>query len=66
MPVAISGSYDVFERNYEVRIAPVTVEFCSPIRTAELGPEVRRQNLAEQVRSVIAETLGRHGSPAST
>jgi 1-acyl-sn-glycerol-3-phosphate acyltransferase len=62
VPVAISGSYDVFERNYEVMIAPVTVEFHAPIPTSGLAPEERRQRLADQVRVVIAETLRRNGN----
>ena len=61
VPVAISGSYDVFERRYLITVAPVTVEFHAPIPTGGLPPEERRQHLADQVRAVIAAALGPEG-----
>ena len=53
IPVAIVGSYDIFERNYRVKAAPVSLSFCQPIITAELPPEVKRQHLSD----LVAETI---------
>jgi 1-acyl-sn-glycerol-3-phosphate acyltransferase len=57
VPVAISGSYDVFERTYRVNAVPVRVHFGKPINTAGLPPEDRKKNLADQVYRVIHEAL---------
>ncbi|GHT78687.1 1-acyl-sn-glycerol-3-phosphate acyltransferase [Spirochaetia bacterium] len=57
IPVAITGSYDVFEKTYRVCAAPVRVVFGTPINTAEISQEDRRQVLAEKVRDVIAEAM---------
>jgi 1-acyl-sn-glycerol-3-phosphate acyltransferase len=57
VPVALSGSYDVFERSYRIVPGPVSVTFGPPILTADLSPEDRKQALAEKTRAVIAEML---------
>jgi 1-acyl-sn-glycerol-3-phosphate acyltransferase len=57
VPVAISGSYDVFEKNYRIHALPVGVTFCKPIITAEIPVTDRRNILADQVRTVIAAAL---------
>jgi 1-acyl-sn-glycerol-3-phosphate acyltransferase len=57
VPAAISGSYDVFERNYRVTAAPVGISFGPPIPTENLPPEDRKQVLAERTRGVIAAML---------
>jgi 1-acyl-sn-glycerol-3-phosphate acyltransferase len=57
VPVAISGSYNVFERNYRVAAAPVEISFGPPIPTENLPPEDRKQALAERTREVIAAML---------
>jgi 1-acyl-sn-glycerol-3-phosphate acyltransferase len=57
VPIAITGSYDVFERTYRIRAAPVSVTFLPPIITAGLSPEERRKRLADQVHAAIAETI---------
>jgi 1-acyl-sn-glycerol-3-phosphate acyltransferase len=62
VPVAITGSYDVFERTYRVCAVPVSIAFGAPIRTADLTPEDRRKRLADQVRAVIASTLESAGN----
>jgi len=59
VPMAIKGSYDVFEKNYRVHAVPVHLTFCPPIATAEMSPNERRHELADQVRAVIEETLTR-------
>ncbi|MDR2186207.1 MAG: 1-acyl-sn-glycerol-3-phosphate acyltransferase [Treponema sp.] len=58
VPMAIAGSYDVFEKTYRVRAAPVRVVFSPAIDTAALSAEGRKRNLADQVCRVIAEALG--------
>jgi 1-acyl-sn-glycerol-3-phosphate acyltransferase len=57
VPVAISGSYDVFERTYRVQPGPVAVRFGAPIPTAGIPPEGRKNALADQVYGVIKEAL---------
>jgi 1-acyl-sn-glycerol-3-phosphate acyltransferase len=58
IPVAVSGTYDIFERNYRVNPVPVAIHFCEPIPTAGLPPEDRKKALADQVYGVIKEKLG--------
>jgi 1-acyl-sn-glycerol-3-phosphate acyltransferase len=55
VPVAIAGSYEVFERTYRVHAASVSVTFAPPI-SAECFSETR-QALADQVHGVIAGAL---------
>jgi 1-acyl-sn-glycerol-3-phosphate acyltransferase len=57
VPVAISGSYDIFEKTYRVRSHPVRVVFCESIHTADIPVADRRTVLSEQVRAVIAGAL---------
>jgi 1-acyl-sn-glycerol-3-phosphate acyltransferase len=57
LPIAITGSYEIFERTYRIRAVPVRVTFMPPINTAELLPADRRQHLADQVHSLISEAL---------
>jgi len=61
VPMAITGSYDVFEIDGRVHAAPLRLVFCPPIYTAEMSPEDRRHKLADQVRSVIEEALEKTG-----
>lgn len=58
IPVAISGSYDVFEKTGRVISGvPVRVIFGKPIITADLSAENRKQNLSDQIYRVIDEAL---------
>ena len=57
VPIAISGSYEVFERHKRVHSVPLRIVFCPPIVTAEMETDVRRHQLADMVRSVIQEAL---------
>jgi 1-acyl-sn-glycerol-3-phosphate acyltransferase len=59
VPIAISGSYEVFEKDHLVRSVPVRVVFCPPINTAEMSDNDRRHNLAPQVRSIIEAAINR-------
>jgi 1-acyl-sn-glycerol-3-phosphate acyltransferase len=63
VPVAITGSYDVFEKTYRIQALPVRVAFCEPVRTAGIPVTDRRTVLSEQVRAVISGVL-ESGSPA--
>jgi 1-acyl-sn-glycerol-3-phosphate acyltransferase len=57
VPVAITGSYEVFEKTHRVCALPVRVIFGKPIITVELPPEERRKTLSDQVRAVISGAL---------
>jgi 1-acyl-sn-glycerol-3-phosphate acyltransferase len=57
VPIAISGSYEVFEKDYRVHSVPVRMVFCPPINTAEMSPDERRHHLADQVRGIIETAL---------
>jgi len=57
VPIAITGSYDVFEKNKLVNAAHVRLIFCPPIITAEMSAEDRRSNLTDQIHSTIGEAL---------
>ncbi|MDR2617454.1 MAG: 1-acyl-sn-glycerol-3-phosphate acyltransferase [Treponema sp.] len=57
VPISITGSYDVFEKNRRVRAVPVRVVFGVPVATEDLPPENRKQLLADQVHAVVAAGL---------
>ena len=57
VPMAISGSYEVFEKNYRVHATEVRVTFCPPLITADMSPDERRQRLTDQVRDSIEAAL---------
>jgi 1-acyl-sn-glycerol-3-phosphate acyltransferase len=57
VPMAISGSYDVFEKDHRVHAAPVRLTFCPPLITAGTGQDERRKQLAERVCSIIQVAL---------
>ncbi|MDR2500776.1 MAG: 1-acyl-sn-glycerol-3-phosphate acyltransferase [Treponema sp.] len=57
IPVAISGSYDVFERHYRVKRVSVRIAFEKPVLASEIPLERRRQRLADLVYGIIQQTL---------
>jgi len=57
VPIAITGSYEVFEKHYRLNSVPVRIVFCPPIITADMSVEERRKNLAGEVRSTIEAAL---------
>ncbi|MDR2073367.1 MAG: 1-acyl-sn-glycerol-3-phosphate acyltransferase [Spirochaetaceae bacterium] len=64
VPLAIAGSYEVFEKHHLVNAVPVFVSFLTPIRPEELPPENRKQFLANSIRYRIAvELAGSSPSP---
>jgi 1-acyl-sn-glycerol-3-phosphate acyltransferase len=56
VPMAITGSYDVFERHGRVNACPVRLVFCAPVNTGEIPPEERKL-LAGRVREIIGQAL---------
>jgi len=57
VPVAIAGSYDVFEKSYRVCPGPVKVSFSAPIDTAGLPLTDRKHILSENVYHIISQML---------
>ena len=57
IPAAISGSYDVFERNYRVNAVPVTVAYGAPVATDRLPAEGRTRRLSDETREIIRMAL---------
>jgi len=60
VPVAITGSYDVFEKDYRVHACPLQITFCKPINTAELSATDRKLALSDQIFTVIQAALEEH------
>jgi 1-acyl-sn-glycerol-3-phosphate acyltransferase len=58
VPVALKGSYDVFERHNRVKATPVHITFCKPINTADIPATDRKIILSDQIYGVIKEALG--------
>ncbi|MCL2441369.1 MAG: 1-acyl-sn-glycerol-3-phosphate acyltransferase [Treponema sp.] len=58
IPVAIQGSYEVFEKNNRVCGVPVKIAFLTPIETANLKSEEKKQVLCDRIYTVIKEELG--------
>jgi 1-acyl-sn-glycerol-3-phosphate acyltransferase len=57
VPVALTGTWEIFEKNYRVTSNPVSITFCKPIDTADLSPEERKQALTDRIYGVIKEAL---------
>ncbi|MHB9295169.1 putative 1-acyl-sn-glycerol-3-phosphate acyltransferase [Pillotina sp. SPG140] len=57
VPVAISRSYEVFEKTYRVQVVPVRITFGEPVITAHIPLTERRQILTEQIRNTISSLL---------
>ena len=57
IPVAISGSYEIFEEKYRVHSAPVSIHFLPPVNPMEISSEDRKITLAERLHDDIAEVL---------
>ena len=60
IPIAISGSYDVFEKNYRVYPAPIALTIGEMIPTAGLPKEERKHILTDQVYQIISAALTAH------
>jgi len=57
VPVAITGSHDVFEKNYRIKTAPLRIVFCPPINTADIPAADRKLALSDQIYGVIKAAL---------
>ena len=57
VPVAITGSHDVFEKNYRVKPGPLRIVFCPPINTADIPATDRKVALSDQIYGVIKAAL---------
>jgi 1-acyl-sn-glycerol-3-phosphate acyltransferase len=57
VPIAIKGSYDVYEKNKCLNPVLVSVTFCPLIKMEELPPENRKLFLAEEAQRIIAAAL---------
>jgi 1-acyl-sn-glycerol-3-phosphate acyltransferase len=60
VPVAISGSYEVFEKNGRVVRSSLKLSFCPLIVTAGLSHEAKKQALSDRIFSVIKTELEKH------
>jgi len=60
IPVAISGSYEVFEKNGRVVRSSLKLSFCPPIVTATLSHDEKKQALSDRIFSVIKDELEKH------
>jgi 1-acyl-sn-glycerol-3-phosphate acyltransferase len=56
VPVAITGSYEVFERYGRVNACPVRLVVCGPVDTEEI-PHEERKLLAGRVQEIIEQAL---------
>jgi len=58
VPVAIKGSYDIFEKNYRVgKKTEISLSFLPVIDTASLSLEERKLALSDRIYSVIEDEL---------
>ena len=57
VPVALKGTWEVFEKSYRVNPGPVGVTFCKPVPTADMPAEDRKLILAERIYNVIKGEL---------
>jgi 1-acyl-sn-glycerol-3-phosphate acyltransferase len=63
VPVAITGSYDVFEKTRRVHAVPLSVSFLPPVDPAGMPPADRKRLLADQLHDSIVRTLETHAPP---
>jgi 1-acyl-sn-glycerol-3-phosphate acyltransferase len=59
VPIAITGTYDIFEKNYRVNPGPVCITFCKTVNTADISAADRKQALSDRIYGVIKEELER-------
>jgi len=57
VPVAIKGSYEVFEKTRRVSKCFASISFCPIIDTKTLAPEEKKQALSDRIYNVISEKL---------
>ena len=57
VPVAITGTYNLFEKKYRVNPGPVSITFCKTVNTADIPAADRKQILSDQIYGVIKGEL---------
>jgi len=57
VPVAISGSWEIYEQNYVVNPGTVKITFCEPINTADIPATDRKLTLSDNVYAIIKQAL---------
>ncbi|MCL2245204.1 MAG: 1-acyl-sn-glycerol-3-phosphate acyltransferase [Treponema sp.] len=57
VPVAIKGTYEVFEKDLRVKSTELKLTFCEPIETAGIPTADRKLVLSDKIYSVIKEKL---------
>jgi 1-acyl-sn-glycerol-3-phosphate acyltransferase len=58
VPVAITGTYDLYEKNHRVNPCPLSISFCKPINTADI-PAASRKTISDQIYTVISKEIER-------
>jgi 1-acyl-sn-glycerol-3-phosphate acyltransferase len=57
VPVALKGTWEIFEKNNRITVGPVKITFCKPINTVDIPAADRKQILADKVFGIISEAL---------
>lgn len=57
VPVALQGTYDIFEKNYRVCGGPVKVTFCPSINPNDFPPQDRKMILCDRIYELIKKEL---------
>jgi len=57
VPVALDGTYDVFEKYHRANPGPVRITFCKPINTADIPITDRKLVLSDKIYEVIKTAL---------
>ena len=59
VPVALDGTYEIFEKHGRATACPVRITFCKPINTSDIPIADRKHILSEQIYGVIQEALAK-------
>jgi 1-acyl-sn-glycerol-3-phosphate acyltransferase len=62
VPVAISGAYEVFEKDRRFHRGPVSVRFAPPVATAGIAGGEKQGALTEQIYGIINDMLQKNGT----
>ena len=57
VPIAITGTYDIFEKDYRVHSGPVNITFCKTVNTADISAADRKQALSDHIYEIIKGEL---------
>lgn len=59
IPVAISNSYEFFEKHFRINPVPMRIEYCAPVYIENLPPENRKLVLSDMIHDTIQAALDR-------